>query len=221
MRLRHGHIVLELRELHRGKGLPLLLLHELRGSSADWERPLPWCGPVYGLDFCGHGRSGWVGGGGYYPELLAGDADAALAYLGRAAVVGAGLGAYVALMVAGARASSVPAALLLPGAGLEGAGPEPEYNVPFPPVDTIAGASVNGFDPFVELLEFFVRPQGYACDLAGAAHRILLAEGLSERPPWCGALCSCANVEVVSGGHAEMFERLSEACEEQDGCAGD
>jgi len=212
MRLKHGHIFLELHELRGGSGLPLLLLHELRRSSADWEQSLQWLGPVYGLDFCGHGGSGWIDGGGYYPELLAGDADAALAHLGCAAVAGAGLGAYVALMVAGARPASVPAALLLPGAGLEGAGPVPEYDVPLPRIDAIAAAPANGFDPFVALLEYFVRPREYACDLADAARRILLVEDVSERPPWWDALRGCPNVEVVSGDLCAGFARLAVAC---------
>jgi len=212
MRVKHGHISLELHQLQSGSGLPLLLLHELRRSSADWERSLEWRGPVHGLDFCGHGRSGWIRGGGYYPELLAGDADAALAHLGCAAVAGAGLGAYVALMVAGARPASVLAALLLPGAGLEGAGPVPEYDVPLPRIDAMTAPSADGFDRFVVLLEYFVRPREYARDLAAGARHILLAEDLGERPPWWSALRGCPNVEVVSDDLDAGFARLADAC---------
>jgi pimeloyl-ACP methyl ester carboxylesterase len=212
MRLKHGHISLNLQELRSGSGFPLLLLHELRGSSADWG-PMPeWAGAVYALDFSGHGGSDWLAGGGYYPELLVGDADAALAYLGRAAVAGAGLGAYVTLMLAGARAAQVPAALLLPGAGLEGGGPVPEYEAPFPPIDAIAAARCDGFDPFVEMLEYFVRPPDYACDLASAAQRVFLAEDGSRRPPWWEALRTCGNAEAVAAdGHAALA-RLAAIC---------
>src|SRR5262249_28271494 len=87
MRLRHGRISLELHELAQRHGPPLLLLHALFASSDDWgEAPALWPGPVYALDFSGHGRSDWITGGSYYPEQLAGDADAALQHLGRAAV---------------------------------------------------------------------------------------------------------------------------------------
>lgn len=211
MRLKHGHITLELHRLRSGSGLPLLLLHQLRGSSADWGQVTGWRGDVYALDFSGHGASDRLAGGGYYPEMLAGDADAALAHLERAAIAGAGLGAYVALMLAGARPASVPAALLLAGAGLAGAGPVPEYEAPFPPIDAIAAARADGFDPFVEMLEYFVRPREYACDLAAAAKRILLAEDGSERPPWWAALRACSNVEAVPVALGQALARLDVA----------
>lgn len=198
MHLKHGHISLALHEIQPGSGLPLLLLHQLRGSSADWHVPLEWEGPVHALDFSGHGGSAWIAGGGYYPELLAADADAALAHLGPAAVAGAGLGAYVALMVAGARPASVTAALLLPGAGLDGGGGVPDYDAPMPDVASMAARSADGFDPFVEMTEYFVRPASYAQEIASAARRILLAEGSDERPPWWAALRASPNVEAVS-----------------------
>jgi pimeloyl-ACP methyl ester carboxylesterase len=210
MHLKHGHIILELHQLRSAEGLPLLLLHQLRGSSADWGGAPQWRGPVFALDFCGHGGSAWLAGGGYYPELLAGDADAALGHLGHAAVAGSGLGAYVALMLAAARPASVPAALLLPGAGLDGAGAMPDYEAPFPVVDAVAAARAgDGLDPFVELLEYFVRPREYAHDLASAAQRILLADDGAERPPWWVALRSCANVEVVPAGLDIALARLA------------
>lgn len=212
MHLKHGHISLVLHELQSGRGLPLLLLHQLRGSSADWELPLPWEGPVHALDFSGHGDSARVAGGGYYPELLVADADAALAHLERAAVAGAGLGAYVALMLAGARPQSVAAALLLPGAGLAGAGPAPDYEAPFPDVDSIAAGVAGGFDPFVELLESFVRPASYTQAIAAAAQRVLLADDdEGERPPWWASLRGGANVEVVVGDVGGALISLSAA----------
>ena len=62
-----------------------------------------WPGPVWALDFTGHGASTVPRGGGYTAEVLMADADAALAHLGPATVLGRGLGAYVALLLAGAR----------------------------------------------------------------------------------------------------------------------
>lgn len=213
MRLKHGHITLELHELRGGEGLPLLLLHALRGSSADWKAP-PWAGPVYGLDFCGHGSSDWLTGGSYYPEMLAADADTALAHVGDAALAGAGLGAYVALMLAGARPALVPAALLLAGAGLDGAGPHPEYDAPFPDVREIAQRKVEGCDPFVDLLEYFVRPTEYAVELAGAANRIVIVDNGEPRPPWWQAVRARANVDVASD-EISAFELLARATRER------
>ena len=62
-----------------------------------------WPGPVAALDFTGHGQSTIPVGGGYTSEILLADADIALAELGQATVFGRGLGAFVALMLAGAR----------------------------------------------------------------------------------------------------------------------
>ena len=101
--LRHNVIDLALHELTAGTGgQPLLLLHGLGEESPSTLPPwtAPWDGPVYGLDFTGHGRSTVPPGGGYTPEVLMGDADAALARLGPATVVGRGLGAYVGLLIA-------------------------------------------------------------------------------------------------------------------------
>jgi pimeloyl-ACP methyl ester carboxylesterase len=105
----------------------LLLLHALYESSRSWgDLPQHWSGPVYGLDFSGHGDSDRIRGGAYLAEMLIGDADVALAHVGSTALAGAGIGAYVAVLLAGARPEQVPAALLLPGAGLTGGGATPE-----------------------------------------------------------------------------------------------
>ena len=53
------------------------------------------------------------------------DADAALARLGRATLLGRGLGAYVALLLAGARPKPVRGAILCDGPGLAGGGSRP------------------------------------------------------------------------------------------------
>ena len=124
--IRHGHVSLALHELQSGAGEPLLLLGDTTREGVTWP------GPLFALDFAGQGASDPRPGGAYTPELHAADADAALAAIGRCRIAGAGIGAYVALLLAGARADDVPAALLLPGLGLEGAGPLPDFTHPAP-----------------------------------------------------------------------------------------
>ena len=120
--LRHGKVSLALHHLRDGDGPALLLLHGL-GERAPLAEPAwcrQWIGPVAALDFTGHGESTIPRGGGYSAEMLLADADAALACLGHATVVGRGLGAYIALQLAGARAGSVRGAVLCDGPGLAG-----------------------------------------------------------------------------------------------------
>jgi pimeloyl-ACP methyl ester carboxylesterase len=181
VRLRHGRVEIELHARRQGPGPALLLLHALGGSAADWGPEVDvWPGPVHALDFSGHGRSGWVRGGSYAPELLAGDADAALAALGGACLCGAGVGAYVALLVSGARPDAVPAALLLPGAGLDGGGALPDFDAPL-----AAGEPLPpGCDPALRRLAQDVRPVDYAAPLGESARRLVFAEDGGLRPPW-------------------------------------
>ena len=81
--LRHNRVELALHELVEGEGRPLLLLHGLGECAREWMPPeLEWPGPVYALDFTGHGRSSVPRGGGYTAEILVGDADAALESIG-------------------------------------------------------------------------------------------------------------------------------------------
>jgi pimeloyl-ACP methyl ester carboxylesterase len=135
--LRHNRIDLALHRLRDGVGRPLLLLHALgeRTPAAVPAWAAAWTGPVYGLDFTGHGDSTVPAGGGYSSELLLADADAALAELGEATLVGRGLGAYVALMLAGARPAQVRGAVLADGPGLAGGptGPTSQYFLALPP----------------------------------------------------------------------------------------
>ena len=72
------------------------------------------------LDFTGHGASTMPIGGGYTAEILMADVDAALDHLDEATVVGRGLGAYVALLISGARADRVRGVVLADGPGLSG-----------------------------------------------------------------------------------------------------
>jgi pimeloyl-ACP methyl ester carboxylesterase len=207
--LRHGRVPLALHALREAEGEPLLCLHALGGRAADWaEAAVAWPGPVYALDFAGHGASGWLSGGGYTPELLAGDADVALARLGTARVAGAGIGAYVALLLAGARPEHVPGALLLPGAGLGGGGGEPDPA--FEP--SLEWTRLRGeppspgerppCDPFTTQLEREFRPPDYAAAFAARASRLLLLEDGEPRPPWWQATAGAASAERVEAASA-------------------
>jgi pimeloyl-ACP methyl ester carboxylesterase len=192
----HGRVRLALHALRVAPGPALLLLHGLRSDGAEWNAAeLPWPGAVYALDFSGHGGSAPVRGGGYTPELLAGDADAALAHLGSAALVGRGLGAYVALLLAGGRPGDVPGALLLPGPGLAGGGAEPDFEAPRVP----SLAPARGRDAF-GALERDVRPEAYAESFARSARRLLLAEDGGPLPPWWSAARRSPSAAVVPAG---------------------
>jgi pimeloyl-ACP methyl ester carboxylesterase len=211
--LRHGRVELALHQLSEKGGPTLLLLHALHESSRDWgDLPRHWPGAVFGLDFSGHGGSDRIRGGAYVAEVLLGDADVALAHLGAAAVVGAGIGAYVALLLAGTRSDQVPAALLLPGAGLAGGGADPNYEAPF--AAPIAAASAGGRgarDPFLCLLESDVRPPDYARRFASTARRLLLVEPANP-PPWWREVASSASAERATSNRREALQRLAYAC---------
>lgn len=213
--LRHGTVTLALHPLSRGDGMPLLLLHALGGSAADWRRlPIEWDGAVYALDFSGHGDSQWVKGGGYTPELFTADADTALERIGAAAIAGMGLGAYVAVLLAGARAAMIPAALLLPGRGLAGGPPQPDFGRGFRIAD-VAGATEPGTDsdPLAWSADGIPRPPDYAVALAREASRLLLVEDESERPPWWNAVARVRAASAVPADLGEAFRRLAEACD--------
>jgi len=205
--LRHGRVAVVLHRLSEGAGTPLLLLHEWRRDARSWEgRFDSWAGPVYALDFAGHGDSDRLRGGAYAMELFVGDADAALAQIGDSAVVGAGSGAYVALLFAGARPESVCGALLLPGAGLEGGGAEPDFEHPTRPSRPGSGA-VGPPDPWLPAAPRDVRPVDYAACFARAARQLLLAEDSGPRPPWWQAVARVDGVESVS--EAQGLARLA------------
>ena len=147
-----------------------------------------WTGPIHALDFTGHGRSTVPAGGGYSAEIMLADADAALAELGQVTIVGRGLGAYVALMAAGARASKVIGAILCDGPGLAGGaiGPTSQSFVTLPP-------RALPPDPYALFeLSRDLRPPDYATLFV----RLALDSGLDEpiavaakvRPPWLTAV---------------------------------
>jgi pimeloyl-ACP methyl ester carboxylesterase len=215
--LQHARIRLALHRLRGGVGTSLLLLHELGGSAADWRlADLAWTGPVYALDLSGHGHSGRIRGGGYLAERWAADADAALRELQDDAwLVGAGVSAYSALLLAGARPESVRGAVLLPGRGLVGAGPEPDFtHLPPPMAATCESGSLRrdaATDPAVGFSETSVRPPDQARCCAESAGPLLLCEDGTARPPWWSALHGLPNVRVHQGiDLAPAFAKLVE-----------
>ena len=178
---------------------PLLLLHGL-GECTPAAAPAvvdDWPGDVWGLDFTGHGRSTVPRGGGYTAELLMADVDAALAHLGRATVLGRGLGAYVALLIQGARPTLVRGAVLVDGPGIVGGGIGPSA-----PRINLARSSDRSPDPFaLAELTVDVRPPDYAVDYLRQATQY---SGLDTpvslsgqvRPPWMLALVGEPGVAV-------------------------
>ena len=196
--LRHVRVELALHELRQGSGRALLLLHGL-GEHTPATVPGPasaWPGPIWGLDFTGHGASTVPSGGGYTAEILMADADQALEELGEATVLGRGLGAYVALLLAGARPARVHGAVLADGPGLAGGGPAPGS----PSLASSPPGGGRAPDPFA-LLELTrdVRPPDYASTYVRQA---MLFSGLDVpvvvsavvRPPWLTAVADEAGV---------------------------
>ncbi|MFP5320860.1 MAG: alpha/beta hydrolase [Acidimicrobiia bacterium] len=192
--LRHNQLQLALWELRSGRGRPLLLLHGLgeRTTPEAADAVEAWPGPVFGLDFTGHGGSSVPAGGGYYCEILMADVDTALAVLdpestGRpgVTVLGRGLGGYVALLIAGARPDIVRGAIIADGPGLHGGGPGPTSPMLWRPEQD--GATP---DP-VALVELAtdVRPPDYARTFAWQASALsgletAIAVAAVNRPPW-------------------------------------
>ena len=202
--LTHVGVDLALHHLRSGQGRSLLCLHGL-GEQTPREAPrllAAWPGPIWGLDFTGHGASTVPSGGGYTAEILMADADHALAHLGEATVVGRGLGAYIALLLAGARPESVIGTILTDGPGLAGGGPSPQSPVSLRPA---GGASLGRTpDPYA-LIELArdIRPADYATRFVRQA---LQFSGLETpvavagvvRPPWLAAVADEPGVVAVS-----------------------
>jgi pimeloyl-ACP methyl ester carboxylesterase len=212
-RIASGRCAVALHELRGGSGPALLALHALGGAAADLA-PLAtrWRGPVWGLDFSGHGASDHPRGGSYTPELFAADADAALAEIGEARLVGSGLGAYVALLVAGSRPTRVPAALLLPGRGFEGGGAQPDRATPVAERNARVLAMLDAergapFDPLATTCERDLRPPDYARTYADAAQRLLLAEP-DVQPAWWEAARAAASSEAAPADAGAALARL-------------
>lgn len=189
--LSHSKTKLALHTLREGDGRPLLLLHGLGEHSPRIAGPelANWRGPVYALDFTGHGESSVPGGGGYTAETLMADADAALAVIGPLTVLGKGLGAYIALLLVGARARQIHGAILCDGPGLAGGGDHPGAVI-------VRGVPERQTapDPFalVELASD-LRPSEYAVGFVGLARQLSdLSEPITvcakARPDWLKAV---------------------------------
>ncbi len=186
---------------------PLLLLHGL-GDRSPTSVPhwcASWPGPIAALDFTGHGDSTVPAGGGYSPELLMADVDHALAHLTDGdpersiTVLGRGLGAYVALQIAGARASQVHGAILTDGPGLAG-GPTGPTSQSVVALDTDGSSP----DPYA-LIELGrdLRPGDYAVSFVNLANGgspvpnpITVAS--SFRPKWLAAVADAPGVVEAS-----------------------
>lgn len=204
--LQHNKIRLALHRLRDGRSgesalaRPLLCLHGLgehiAGIPAGCDA---WPGPLWGLDFTGHGATTVPRGGGYTAEMLMADVDAALAHLGPATVYGRGLGGYVAMLIAGARADLVRGAIVGDGPGLAGGGTEPGSPVMLEArrgrvVSPLQPGPVDAPDPFA-LMEMAqdVRPADYATTFVRLA---VTSSDLPEplavcavvHPPWLVAV---------------------------------
>jgi pimeloyl-ACP methyl ester carboxylesterase len=205
--LQHGKVRLVLHELRGGDNPTLLVLHGLgeRSPEAVPEHAAGWPGPVFALDFTGHGESSVPAGGGYTCEVLMADADAALAELGPMTLLGRGLGAYVALLLAGARPAEVRGAVLVDGPGLFGGPPGPSS----PAIVQLPGPSPVTPDPYAIIeLTRDVRPPDYAATFArqAAASSPLetpLTVSTVGRPPWLEAVA--AEVGVAEAPAAEAL----------------
>lgn len=208
----HGRVELVLHELQAGSGSgrPLLLLHGLGERTPSSVPPgyEAWTGPILGLDFTGHGGSTIPKGGGYGAEILMADADAALGELGPCTVAGRGLGAYVAVLLAGARPTDVRGTILRDGPGLVGGGITPTS----PHVAAVDPDGLVPPDPWaLAELTRDPRPPDYATSFVRqATHFSDLAEPVAVcaigRPPWLEAVVAEPGVRVCSLAAAlEMY----------------
>jgi pimeloyl-ACP methyl ester carboxylesterase len=191
-RLQHNKVSLALHKVRDGEGRALLLLHALGDSAVNMSSlPLKWNGPVWALDFTGHGESTIPAGGGYSSEILMADADIALRHVGEATVVGRGLGAYIAFLIAGARPTLVRGAVLLDGPGLAGGSVHATSNTEI----VSAGVRTGQIpDPWALIeLSRDARPPSYTTTFArlavsGSGIADPIAVACKVAPPWVEAI---------------------------------
>lgn len=219
--LRHNRIDLALHRLRDANDptvRPLLLLHGLGESSpAEVPRWVEWDGAVFALDFTGHGASTVPAGGGYQSETLLADADHALGHLvgtdpdhDAITIVGRGLGAYVALQLAGARAAQVHGAILLDGPGLAGGATGPSsMSYTHVPAADLGRAP----DPYALIeLSRELRPADYATSFVRLANTASPAPTpivvcSTFRPKWLAAVADAPGVADTSLAEAFRLVR--------------
>jgi pimeloyl-ACP methyl ester carboxylesterase len=200
----HNRVELALHHLRSGDGRRLLLLHGL-GECSPAAVPAwvdGWPGPIAALDFTGHGRSTMPRGGGYTAEILLADADIALAELGPVTVLGRGLGAYIALQLAGSRPDDVVGAVLADGPGLAGGATSPTSPSYFrlPPDGPP--------DPYALLeLSRDIRPPDYAVSFA----RLALAGSRLDEPITVAAVIRPQWLEAVAAEPGVAVRPISDA----------
>tara|TARA_A100001037_G_scaffold66446_1_gene58679 strand:+ start:1076 stop:1732 length:657 start_codon:yes stop_codon:yes gene_type:complete len=201
--LDHVRSKLALHELRGGDGQPLLILHGL-GEQSPSAVPISleqWVGPVFALDFTGHGESSVPLAGGYTCEALMSDADAVLAELGPLTLMGYGLGGYVGLLLFGSRPKEIKGLIISDGPGLDGGGDKATS----PQLLHVKAADLNGQTPdpwALAELASDIRPRDYAADhvrqieiLAGLDVAIVVAS--LGRPEWLSEIMTSA---VVTDG---------------------
>lgn len=207
--LRHNRIDLALHNVRDGEGTALLLLHGLGESAAAIaDLPVRWDGPIWALDFTGHGRSTVPRGGGYSAEILMADVDVALSHIGPATIVGRGLGGYVGFLTAGARPERVRGVVIIDGPGLAGGAIHATSSSEI----RVAGDRVGQApDPWA-LIEMSrdARPPNYAVTfarLAVAASELDEPIALCARvaPPWLEAIAAEPGV-ITNIGLDEALE---------------
>lgn len=189
----HNKVSLALHTLRVGSGTPLLLLHGLGEHSPSTvpEVATRWPGPIYALDFTGHGQSSVPAGGGYSCEILLADVDIALRHLGGACLLGRGIGSYIALLAAGARPELVHGAVLTDGPGLAGGA---THISAVTEIATVGGRSGHTPDPWALIeLSRDARPANYASTFArlsvtGPNNIDPIAVCCVVRPPWIEAI---------------------------------
>lgn len=198
--LQHNRLTLALHEVRPGEGRPLLMLHGLGEDATNMSRlSVNWNGPVWALDFTGHGQSTVPNGGGYSAEILMADVDIVLRHIGEATILGRGLGGYVAFLIAGARPQLVKGAVIIDGPGLAGGA----IQVTSASEISIAARTGSAPDPWALIeLSRDARPPNYAVTFVrlattGSSLEEPIAVSCKVNPPWIEAIS--AEPGVVTG----------------------
>lgn len=198
--LQHNRVSLALHRVRDGAGRPLLLLHGLGEDAHNMSRlDVAWNGPVWALDFTGHGQSTVPRGGGYSAEILMADVDIVLRHLGEATILGRGLGGYVAFLIAGARPQLVKGAVIIDGPGLAGGA----IQVTSSSEISVAARTGQTPDPWALIeLSRDARPPNYAVTFVrlattGSSLEEPIAVACKVNPPWVEAIS--AEPGVVTG----------------------